>query len=360
MGGLTSGGAEHQMVVLACLLKKRGYDVTYLTSGNDNFFQKKLEEASVPLIRIKENRIINVLKLSTPYLTKQIGAILRQGQYDTVISFLGFWNYENCLFANRKGTAHRAITGIRNNRDEIFLAWRDKYYTRYERYAYRKVSNSDAAKRKFGEYFPQFTEKLMTIYNIVDLPPINSSYTPRRNNRIHIIVPASYRAVKNPMGLLHALVLLKIEDRKKLHIDWYGNIKSGKQCYSEMTEFIYQNGLEEVITLHDATNDIANRINEADIVGLFSISEGLPNAICEGMMLGKPVIMTRVSDYEILANRGNGFLCDSDKPQTIANALSAISKMSDDEIKEMGTASQKKALSYFSIDAILKQWEEIL
>ncbi len=360
IGGLTSGGAEHQMVVVATLLKQDGYDVTFLCPGDSDFFQKNLEEAGIPIIRIRRSKIVELSIIVNPYLTMRIHRILRRGKYDTVISFLSYWNYLNCKFAHRKGTAHRAITGIRNNRDEVFLNQSSIKYTKYERFAYRKVSNSDAARVKFSQYFPNLDSKLLTIYNIVDLPTITSTYQFKKDNLIHIIVPASYREVKNPMGMLKAVALLKEQDRRLLHIDWYGSISGGRECYKEMKAFIAKLCLEDVVSLYDATNDIANRINEADIVGLFSTSEGLPNAICEGMMLGKPIVMTRVSDYNVLAGNENGILCNAGNPQSIAEALSKVARLDTEDLKTMGAKSKEIAYQLFSKEVVIKQWESII
>ena len=99
LGGLNPGGAEHQMVVIARLLKKEGYDVTYLTSNDSDFFQEDLEKAGIPIIRIKENEFISLLKLSVPRSAWIVYKILKKGKYDTVVSFLGDWNFYNCITA---------------------------------------------------------------------------------------------------------------------------------------------------------------------------------------------------------------------------------------------------------------------
>ena len=360
LGGLNSGGAEHQMVVVATLLKNEGYDVTYFCTDNSVFFQKQLEDANIPIVRIHENKIASMLKLDVPRTTLLLYGILKKGHFDTVISFLSLWNYENCLFAKGKKTKHKAITGLRNNRDSVFLTRKYKKYIKYEKYADNKVCNSENAKRVFARYFPEYSNKLTTIYNIVDLPEIRSNYSVKKDGKIHIIVPASYREVKNPMGLLKALVLIDAEKRSLLQIDWYGNIKGGQACYDQMVAFIDDNNLNDVIRLFDATKDIANKINEADVVSLFSSSEGLPNSICEGMMLGKPVVMTKVSDYDILIDQTNGFLCDWDSPKSIKEALISVSKLSENEILEMGRCSKNKAESLFSKKVILEQWKKII
>lgn len=360
LGGLSSGGAEHQMVVVASLLKKEGYDVTYLSSDQSDFFEKDLKDAGVKLLRIDENKIISFLKLNIPRTTILLFRLLKKNKYDTVISFVSSSNFLNCFTSKWKSTRHNAITGIRNNRDDLFLSPREKFYTRFEKYATTKVSNSDAAKVRFAQLFPNIAPKLMTIYNIVDIPIISSSYVSKKDNKVHIIVPASYREVKNPMRLLEAVALLKQDQKNKLRIDWYGNIQAGPELYQQMLAFIETHHLEDVMALHDATKDIANRIKEADMVGLFSTSEGLPNSICEGMMLGKPIIMTRVSDYTVLVDASNGFLCDADNPASIKEGLCAAASLSTSELLEMGTHSKNKADSLFSKKTILEQWKKII
>lgn len=360
LGGLTSGGAEHQMVIVATLLKNEGYDVTYFCADNSDFFQRQLDDANIPIIRIQENKMASRLKLNVPRTTLLLYGILKKGKYDTVISFLSFWNYENCLFAKRNKTKHKAITGLRNNRDSVFLTRKYKRYVKFEKYSDIKVCNSDNAKRVFAKYFPEHASKLTTIYNIVDIPKIHTHYTIKKDDKVHIIVPASYREVKNPMGLLKALALINTEERSRVQIDWYGNIKGGQACYEQMVLFVEENGLVDVINLYDATTDIANKINEADVVGLFSSSEGLPNSICEGMMLSKPIVMTRVSDFDVLVDQTNGFLCDWDNPQSIKEALINVSRLSIDDLLGMGQCSKNKAEVLFSKNSILEQWKKII
>lgn len=360
LGGLSSGGSEHQMVIIARLMKKEGYDVTYLCSDKSNFFGKDLDEAGVPIIRIKENKIASLFKLTIPRTILFVHRIIKKNKYDTVISFLGEWNFYNCLTAKWRNSRHRAITGIRNNREEVFLWRREKFYYWFERYAYIKVSNSEAAKNKFAHYYPELASKLTTIYNVVELPEIGSSYTCKKDGKINIIVPASYRAVKNPMRLLEAVSIMSIEERQCLKIDWFGDVKSGKAMYEQMEQFINEHLLKDVITLHDATTDIANLMNEADVVGLFSTSEGLPNSICEGMMLGKPVIMTKVSDYDVLVNNSNGFLCDANSTLSIKEALCSVAKLSEHQLIELGNSSKRKAQTLFSEKTIIEHWKQII
>lgn len=360
LGGLRSGGAEHQMVQLARLLKLRGYYVSYLTYDSSDFFQKDLENVGISVFRIPFSKFVRFLRITTIRNALFLHNFLKKDRYDTVISFLGEWNFQNCISAKIKSTRHKAITGIRNNRDEVFLRPKNRFFSIFERYSYRIVSNSQAAIERYSSINPHLSEKIFKIYNIVDIPEMTSSYQLRKDGRLRIIVPASYSVVKNPINMLKAVASLDEATRFLLRINWYGSIESGKKCFEEMQSYIDGHGLGECVILHDATRDIANLINESDVVGLFSTSEGLPNAVCEGMMLGKPIVMSRVSDYEVLAGGGNGVLCDAGDVQSIADALYAIVNCSDETLQRMGEISRVRALDLFHPVKVLEQWESIL
>ena len=88
--------------------------------------------------------------------------------------------------------------------------------------------------------------------------------------------------------------------------------------------------------------------------------EGLPNAICEGMMNGKPIIMTKVSDYADLVDDTNGVLCDWDNPESIKYALLDAMQWSVDELREKGINSKNKAENLFSSKVIMNQWIKLI
>src|SRR5690606_3863798 len=147
------------------------------------------------------------------------------------------------------------------------------------------------AKEMWVEHYPRYKNKFKVIYNPVILPSITSDYFPKRNGKLHIVVAASYQYLKNPIGVVKAIMLMTDEEKNSIKIDWYGRkdvTNVDTRAYDEAVYLIKRNNLEDVITLNEPIRDIANKMYEADFVGLFSELEGLPNAICEGMMLSKP------------------------------------------------------------------------
>ena len=98
---------------------------------------------------------------------------------------------------------------------------------------------------------------------------------------------------------------------------------------------------------------------DSDAVGLFSTVEGLPNTICEGMTIGRPIVMSKVSDFDVLVS-DNGYLCDPNSIESIKDALVKLIETPSNELKAMGEKSKEKAQKLFSSAAITKQWTDLI
>lgn len=71
------------------------------------------------------------------------------------------------------------------------------------------------------------------------------------------------------------------------------------------------------------------------------------NVICEGMMIGKPIIMTHVADFELLVDKNNGFLCDWDNPLSIRDTLQKAINLTNEDLIRIGENSKNKAEKLF-------------
>lgn len=351
---LGSGGAQRQIVTIAKLLKIRNFDVSVLCYTNDNFFAEYLEEADIPIHWANKSNYIERIF--------SVRRFIRRGNYDAVISFLDVPNFLNC-FAAIGGKSWKVITSERSAKKEVFRSRQGRIFAWFQRYADAIVCNSNNAKEMWIECYPKYKNKLEVIYNPVILPTISSKYISKRNGKLHIVVAASYQYLKNPIGLIKALILLNENERKKIKVDWYGRIevtKGDRRAYDDAVSLIDDNNLHDIIQLHKPTNDILNRMNEADVVALFSELEGLPNAICEGMMIGKPIVMSKISDFSVLVDSSSGFLCDWDSPESIKKVLISAVNLSDVQLAEMGVKSKEKAEKLFSSETIINQWKNLL
>lgn len=351
---LGSGGAQRQMVTLATLLQSRGQNVSLLLYVDEGFFKKEVEQMNIPIhLILTKNYFLRILK---------VRQYIRKGKYDAVISFMDTPNFLN-NFAAIGGRSWKVITSERSSKVEVFQSLRGKLFAWFQRYSDSIVCNSHNAKTMWKNHYPKYKNKLSVIYNPLLLSEIASTYVPKKDGKLNVVIAASYQYLKNPIGLVKAIALMSDEERSRLVVNWYGRIEpipGDSKAYDEAKELIEHYHLQNTIYLHEATKDISNKMNEADVVALFSELEGLPNAICEGMMLGKPIIMSRVSDYNNLVDAHNGFLCDWDSPESIKDALVGALNLSNDEIMLMGKASKIKAEKMFSKETIVMRWINLI
>jgi len=351
---LGSGGAQRQLVNLALMFKEYGHEVRFLTYGKADFFKGALDISNIQVDCIIDTGIIDrILKVRKN---------IRAGDQDVVISFLDTPNFLAC-FSTIGGRKWKLITNELSANITSFNSKKGQLFKWFARFSDVIVCNSRNAQNIWEEYYPKYKEKLMTIYNPVLLPEIQANYHPLKDGILHMVVAASYQYIKNMDGLIEAVNMLSNEYKTCLQVDWYGAIEvtvGNTEAYFSALEKIDRYRLQDIIILHEAIKDIIQRMADSDIIGLFSKYEGLPNAICEGMSLGKPIIMTRVSDYNILVDETNGLLCDFNNSQTIKEALQKALKLSVDEIHKMGGISKEKSLILFNKQLITECWINLL
>jgi glycosyltransferase involved in cell wall biosynthesis len=354
ISSLGSGGAERQLVTMGTLFHEQGLHVEFLVYHEDDFFKHILDEKGIKVNQLcPKNHIDRIIK---------VRRFIRKSDFDAVISFLEVNNFLASVSAIG-GKRWKLITNELSSKMSTFNTPRSKVFNFFQRFSDTLVCNSHNAKLMWEKYYPKYKDKLKVIYNPVLLPIITSEYIPKRDGKLHIIVAASYQYLKNPIGLIKSLLLMNQENRSKIVVNWYGRIEVSKgntRAYDESVGLIVENNLENVIHLNGPTKDIANKMNEADVVALFSELEGLPNAICEGMMIGKPIIMSKVSDYADLVDDTNGVLCDWDNPESIKYALLDAMQWSVDELREKGINSKNKAENLFSSKVIINQWIKLI
>ena len=351
---LGSGGAQRQLVTMAIGFKRRGHEVRFLIYHPGGHFLPELEAAKIPCLCIKKTGRVRRIW--------EVRRALRQGWQDVVLAFqrapslyselAGLPNRHWGLVAGERIAHPDAGRGLRR-----WLAWP-------HRFADRVVANSHTNRLTLEGAWPELRPKLTTIYNAVDLERFGSSL-PTGSGRasgspVRMVVAASYQEKKNMLGLAQALYLLQQSGGRGVITDWFGATPADQGPLLAATEFIKQHRLEPFLRFHPPVQEIEKEYQRADVVGLFSEYEGLPNVVCEGMACGKPIIMSDVCDARRLVEDGkNGFLCDPDSPESIAKALRRVTELTDSQFEQMGQESRRKAETLFDIGHILAEYEAV-
>lgn len=127
---------------------------------------------------------------------------------------------------------------------------------------------------------------------------------------------------------------------------------------------IKQKKLNNKVILAGFKTDAISYINALDIFLLTSEREGCPRVILEAMLLGKPVIASRIAGpSELVKENETGFLFQSGNIEEIADyILKLVSSPS--MRKEMGQAGRKRVIKNFSVEkyvsGVSKTFSEVL
>jgi glycosyltransferase involved in cell wall biosynthesis len=353
---LRSGGAQRQMVALAKDFKTVGHEVSVLFYYPQFYYANYLEKLHIE---------VKCLHFHNPF--KRIFLLrktIRGTKPNAVIAFMGVPS----LIAELASLPRKnwvLIVGERSADPKILRSAKSKIIRYLHVLADHIVANSYANIEIVKKVNPLIPEhKLKVIYNSIDLNEyhLDPNYIFKKNDVLRIIVLASYRSLKNPLGLIEAVNLLDIETKDKIIIDWYGDKSNNKEKMVEKCEYLIDKyHLGNIIRFNDVHSDISNLMQDFDAVGLFSFFEGLPNSICEGMACGKVIISSRVSDIPlIISELSNGFLFDPQDIISISNALKKAINSTAKELKQMGENNRLKAEELFSNHNIFRQYLKLI
>lgn len=348
---LGSGGAQRQIVELAKGFNEEGIDVSFLIYHKEYFFAKDLIHLGIEIHCIEEsNYLWRILKMRK---------FIRSGGFDIVLSFLEGANLI-CEISALPSKRWKLIVGERSANPNILKSRKLKLYRWMHIFADFIVANSYENLKLVKQAAPFINaKKIKVIYNLVDYSFGNNLPHIRKNNlKFKLTIAASHQYLKNARGLISAVNLLPIEYQKQIEINWYGEI-SPDNSFQDALQLVKAYNLENVIRFHKPIKDIKNIMIESDAIGLFSLYEGLPNSICEAMILGKPVICSKVSDVTELLNHCPQCLFNPENPNEISYSITFLLSQSTDSLNKIGIVNKLKAEQLFNKEEIIVSYLQL-
>lgn len=124
----------------------------------------------------------------------------------------------------------------------------------------------------------------------------------------------------------------------------------------ECEALVSECGVEGSVVLLGARSDVPEILRRCDLYVSSSRTEGMSNALLEGLASGLPLVATRVGGAEdIVEDATNGRLLPPEDARTLAGALTDV--LSDSVTRRsMGEASRRIALERFALDAIVQRY----
>lgn len=115
---------------------------------------------------------------------------------------------------------------------------------------------------------------------------------------------------------------------------------------------------EGLINYLGYTLDVRPFMAEADAIVLPSYREGCANVLMQGASMAKPLIATDVTGCRNLINDGEtGYLCEVRNPESLAEKMIALFKLSDENRYEMGRKGREKMIKEYQKKIVLEAYE---
>lgn len=346
---LGSGGAQRQLAGLAALLRKKGMEVGLAYYYDSHFFRSYLEERHIECYYIRETK--NRWKKFFRFRK-----FVKNYSPDVVVAYLDGPAVLCCLL-RLLGYHFRLIVSERSLTEFLNVKRRLKF--RLYRYSDCIVPNSHAEEHVIKNRFPGLCAKVSCITNFVDLnhffPKKEVASSALKKAVLKILCVARVSEEKNILLLLKAVQVLTARGGV-VQVDWFGHVNDA-EYYHSCLALCKELNLQDAFRFHEATGDIRNEYQKADVFCLPSLYEGFPNVICEAMACGLPVVCSNVGDNGFLVKEGkNGFLFDPHSCAEVVEAFMRFIGMSDCDKESMGRRNREFALKNFSEENFVNQY----
>jgi glycosyltransferase involved in cell wall biosynthesis len=235
----------------------------------------------------------------------------------------------------------------------------------------RIIAVSDAVRDDIVRTNPMsFPDKVVTIYNGIDVEPYTDCSLNKEQARIHLGLPDEEVFVYGTVGRLvetkgqRVLLEAFVRVYEKYPKSWL--ILAGKgRLESELRRLAAKFGIQKSVMFLGHRHDIPEVLKAYDVFVLPSVAEGLPGALLEAMATGLPVIASRVGGVpEILNTCALGTMVSPRSVDDLASAMKALYETSTEKRDEIGKALKARALGKFSqekmISAMTAEYQTVM
>ena len=352
----TVGGAERVMAILANEWAGRGIRVTALALG---------ETGKKPFFPFSEAVHVLCLGLQGDSRNLLLGAgrnliriralrrTLQDLQADIAIPFLDTVNIVTLLAA--RGLGLPVIISERTDPAGRDIGWPWELMRRITySWADRLVCQGERPLR----YFPEPVRRRgLIIPNPVILPEDFRAPRTGRNNANQNFKVVALGSLRQEKGF--DLLLKAFAQAIKKHSNWSLIIWGEGPDLPLLEAQADALGIKDYVSFPGLTREPFTRLTEADLFVLSSRVEGFPNALCEAMAVGLPVIATDVGAVaDIVCDGKNGVLVP---PNDVASLAATLHRLMGDQTERLRLAGRApEVMQRFGKEKIICLWEDVI
>lgn len=354
---LGSGGAQGQMINLAIGLKAKGHWVEiFIYYPEFDHFRPVLERAGVPIHEVSKRRGFSLSVLF------RLIRLLRQEQYDDVISFL------------RVPNVYVELSRVFSPRLRLIVSERNSHHDDphpYTSLALRMlhgladvVTTNSYSHADWLRKLPWLRRKTATIYNGYALG-LEEGALASDKPPLKLLVIGRVCKQKNGLRLLEALSLFHQKHGYIPRVAWVGRREGDKANarYCQWMDDYLKNNKEiaECWEWLGQRSDVLDLLKKHRALILPSVYEGLPNVVCEAFFAGLPVLASNVCDHPRLVEEGKrGFLFDPDDPASIADAIERLVNLDGVQWRALSRNAQRYAVDNLNLERMVDDYERLL
>jgi glycosyltransferase involved in cell wall biosynthesis len=354
---LSSGGAQRQLVELACRLRANNHEVCVVNYFPElDYFRADLDQHDIPVFDVNKRHRFSL----APVIG--IRRVVREMSIQGVISFMDSPNIYSILATMFLGDV-RVVVSERS----MFLGESIPFIKRiaYRLYTFADqiTVNSQAQFDLIVRLFPRLSNKTVVVRNATDLKKFFPMGRGAESGApLKLLAVANLHRYKNARNLIKAVSFIQ-EQEIKISVSWVGRLDDDdhmRQYKLECDQLIKSLGIAKCWNWQGPREDVQVLMNNSDAIIHPSFVEGLSNVVCEALSCGKMVLAGRMSDHPYLLQNGRGLLFEPSEPKSIALAILQFSKIDAKTRLEYEEQAREFAEHEFSSKKFVNAYEEAL
>ena len=346
------GGAQRQLVNIACGLAARGHHVEIFTYRHEADFRPKVEAAG---IRVHYHLKVGRFSLGP---LRHLRQLLRDGSFDTVLAFLE----TPVVYAELATVGMPGLRLIVSERNSVYGGHATAgrvLKSQLHRVADAVVANSNAHHDWMAQRFPFLADRLLTIWNGIDLESFHPAPPPPAHHELRLLGIGRIARAKNIPRLAEATARC-IAEGIPVEIDWVGRVDQPDEADAARRR-VTELDLDAHWRWRGERSDIPQLLHACDALIAPSLWEGLPNVVCEALASGVPVLASNVSDNARLVPDGvHGFTFPAEDVDAMAAAIRRFAALPAAERTTMGVRARAFAERNLGFAACIDAYERLL